>query len=100
MSVFRAGDLDLDLERLDSPAQRRSAADNPAARTGQRIPGSRGAVVHNVLVQERTAGPVGELAGMRRLIAATQHLRHYTPRGDTAARDAAAARLRSAPSTS
>lgn len=30
---------------------------------------------------------------MRRLIASTQHLRHYTPQGDTAAWDSAAARL-------
>ncbi|MER5202522.1 rhamnulokinase family protein [Streptomyces sp. NPDC002825] len=51
----------------------------------------------NVLVQARAAGLVGDLADMRRLIASTQHLRHYTPRGDSAAWDSAAARLDSAP---
>ncbi|MER7540423.1 rhamnulokinase family protein [Streptomyces sp. NPDC097704] len=51
----------------------------------------------NILVQARAAGLVGDLADMRRLIASTQHLRHYTPRGNTAAWDAAAARLDSAP---
>ncbi|MFJ8647754.1 rhamnulokinase family protein [Streptomyces sp. NPDC093546] len=51
----------------------------------------------NILVQARTAGLVGDLADMRRLVASTQHLRHYTPRGDSAAWDAAAARLASAP---
>ncbi|MFF7361842.1 FGGY-family carbohydrate kinase [Streptomyces sp. NPDC008125] len=47
----------------------------------------------NILVQARSAGLVGDLASMRRLVAATQHLRHYRPRGDAAAWDAAAARL-------
>lgn len=47
----------------------------------------------NILVQARAAGLVGGLPAMRRLIAKTQHLRHYTPRGSTAAWDAAAARL-------
>ncbi|WP_327267544.1 FGGY-family carbohydrate kinase [Streptomyces sp. NBC_01218] len=47
----------------------------------------------NILVQARAAGLVGDLAAMRRLVAATQHLRHYGPRGDAAAWDAAAARL-------
>ena len=51
----------------------------------------------NILVQARAAGLVGDLADMRRLIATTQHLRHYTPRGDSAAWDKAAARLGSAP---
>ncbi|WP_151772412.1 rhamnulokinase [Streptomyces abyssomicinicus] len=51
----------------------------------------------NILVQARAAGLVGDLADMRRLIASTQHLRHYTPRGDTAAWNAAAARLAPAP---
>ncbi|MFF8381826.1 rhamnulokinase family protein [Streptomyces sp. NPDC015661] len=51
----------------------------------------------NILVQARAAGLVGDLADMRRLIASTQHLRHYTPGGDSAAWDAAAARLDSAP---
>ncbi|MFH9736500.1 rhamnulokinase family protein [Streptomyces roseolus] len=54
----------------------------------------------NILVQARTAGLVGDLADMRRLIASTQHLRHYPPRGDAAAWDAAAARLDSAPRNS
>ncbi|WP_432816231.1 rhamnulokinase [Streptomyces vilmorinianum] len=47
----------------------------------------------NILVQARAAGLVGDLPAMRRLVAATQHLRHYSPRGDMAAWDAAAARL-------
>ncbi|MGW3741630.1 rhamnulokinase [Streptomyces sp. NPDC005146] len=47
----------------------------------------------NILVQARAAGLVGDLPAMRRLVASTQHLRHYRPRGDTAAWDAAAARL-------
>lgn len=47
----------------------------------------------NILVQARSAGLVGDLASMRRLVAATQRLRHYRPRGDAAAWDAAAARL-------
>ncbi|MFH9728209.1 rhamnulokinase family protein [Streptomyces sp. NPDC017254] len=51
----------------------------------------------NILVQARSAGLVGDLPDMRRLIASTQHLRHYTPRGDSAAWDAAAARLDPAP---
>ncbi|MGW6395061.1 rhamnulokinase [Streptomyces sp. NPDC055103] len=54
----------------------------------------------NILVQARAAGLVGDLAAMRGLIASTQHLRHYTPRGDCAAWDAAAARLDSAVRTS
>ncbi|MEJ1201883.1 MULTISPECIES: FGGY-family carbohydrate kinase [unclassified Streptomyces] len=47
----------------------------------------------NILVQARAAGLVADLAAMRRLVASTQHLRRYTPRGDSAAWDAAAARL-------
>ncbi|MBD0424588.1 rhamnulokinase [Streptomyces sp. TRM S81-3] len=47
----------------------------------------------NILVQARAAGLVDDLAAMRRLVASTQHLRRYTPRGDGAAWDAAAARL-------
>ncbi|MGW7052818.1 rhamnulokinase [Streptomyces sp. NPDC054887] len=47
----------------------------------------------NVLVQARAAGAAGDLPAMRRLTAATQDLRHYTPHGATAAWDAAAARL-------
>ncbi|MDG9723002.1 rhamnulokinase [Streptomyces sp. DH41] len=47
----------------------------------------------NILVQARAAGVVADLAAMRRLVASTQHLRHYTPGGDSAAWDAAAARL-------
>ncbi|PKT72291.1 rhamnulokinase [Streptomyces populi] len=54
----------------------------------------------NILVQARAAGLVGDLAAMRKLIASTQHLRHYTPRGDGAAWDAAAARIASASRTS
>jgi rhamnulokinase len=49
--------------------------------------------VGNVLVQARAARLVGDLPAMRGLVAATQHLRHYSPQGDTAAWDAAAARL-------
>ncbi|MFJ6797145.1 rhamnulokinase family protein [Streptomyces sp. NPDC091268] len=47
----------------------------------------------NVLVQARTAGLVGDLADVRRLIASTQPLRHYSPRGDMSAWNAADARL-------
>ncbi|MEV7797267.1 FGGY-family carbohydrate kinase [Streptomyces sp. NPDC087512] len=47
----------------------------------------------NILVQARAAGLVADLAAMRRLVASTQHLRRYSPRGDSAAWDAAAARL-------
>ncbi|MFD7321680.1 rhamnulokinase family protein [Streptomyces sp. NPDC059875] len=54
----------------------------------------------NILVQARAAGLVGDLSAMRTLVASTQHLRHYAPRGDTAAWDAAAARLDPAPRTS
>ncbi|WP_411108936.1 rhamnulokinase [Streptomyces sp. c-19] len=54
----------------------------------------------NILVQARAAGLVGDLAAMRRLIARTQHLRHYTPRGGSAVWDAAAARIAPAPRNS
>ncbi len=54
----------------------------------------------NILVQARAAGLVGDLPDMRRLVASTQHLRHYTPQGDNAAWDAAAARLDSTPRSS
>lgn len=45
----------------------------------------------NVLVQARAHGLVGDLADMRRLVAGTQHLRHYPPRGDQHAWSRAAA---------
>ncbi|MGW0853028.1 rhamnulokinase [Streptomyces sp. NPDC002624] len=51
----------------------------------------------NILVQARAAGLVGDLSDMRRLIARTQHLRHYTPHGNSAAWDTADARVSSAP---
>ncbi|MEU3664090.1 FGGY-family carbohydrate kinase [Streptomyces sp. NPDC032940] len=47
----------------------------------------------NILVQARAAGLAGDLRDMRRLVAATQELRHYTPRGNQASWDAAEARL-------
>ncbi|WP_433894699.1 rhamnulokinase [Streptomyces sp. CA-111067] len=47
----------------------------------------------NILVQARAHGVVGDAAGMRRLVADTQHLRHYRPRGDSAAWASAAARI-------
>ncbi|MFC9084313.1 FGGY-family carbohydrate kinase, partial [Streptomyces sp. NPDC057062] len=47
----------------------------------------------NVLVQARTQGRVGDLAGMRRLLAGTQPLTRYEPRGDTRRWEAARARL-------
>ncbi|WP_405667661.1 rhamnulokinase [Streptomyces sp. NBC_01166] len=47
----------------------------------------------NVLLQARAHGLVGELADMRRLVARTQELRHYTPQGDPGAWDRAADRL-------
>uniref|UniRef100_A0AAU3GP93 Rhamnulokinase n=1 Tax=Streptomyces sp. NBC_01401 TaxID=2903854 RepID=A0AAU3GP93_9ACTN len=47
----------------------------------------------NVLLQARAHGLVGGLTDMRRLVARTQELRHYTPRGDPAAWDRAADRL-------
>ncbi|MEU3691405.1 rhamnulokinase [Streptomyces narbonensis] len=54
----------------------------------------------NVLVQARAAGLVGDLPSTRRLVAATQPLRHYVPRKDPAGRaawDAAAARTEPSP---
>ncbi|MEU8677688.1 rhamnulokinase family protein [Streptomyces sp. NPDC048560] len=47
----------------------------------------------NVLLQARAHGLVGDLADMRRLVARTQDLRHYTPRGDRREWTRAAARL-------
>ncbi|MEU7071338.1 rhamnulokinase family protein [Streptomyces narbonensis] len=54
----------------------------------------------NVLVQARAAGLAGDLPSMRRLVSATQPLRHYEPRKDPAGRaawDAAAARTEPSP---
>ncbi|WP_371788905.1 rhamnulokinase [Streptomyces griseoaurantiacus] len=51
------------------------------------------AALGNVLVQARAHGLVGDRAGMRRLLARTQPLTRYEPRGGTAAWRAAGARL-------
>ncbi|MFE5405920.1 rhamnulokinase family protein [Streptomyces sp. NPDC056580] len=51
------------------------------------------AALGNVLVQARTHGLAGDLAGMRRLLSRTQPLTRYTPRGGTARWREAAARL-------
>ncbi|MBZ6136271.1 rhamnulokinase [Streptomyces olivaceus] len=51
------------------------------------------AALGNVLVQARTDGLVGDLAGMRGLLARTQPLTRYEPRGGTDAWRAAEARL-------
>ncbi|GAA5030175.1 rhamnulokinase family protein [Streptomyces siamensis] len=51
------------------------------------------AALGNVLVQARAHGQVGDRAQMRRLLARTQPLRRYEPRGDTAAWRAAEERL-------
>jgi rhamnulokinase len=51
------------------------------------------AALGNVLVQARAHGLVGDRAEMRALVARTQPLRRYEPRGDTAAWRAAEARL-------
>ncbi|WP_320780460.1 rhamnulokinase family protein [Streptomyces sp. CRN 30] len=51
------------------------------------------AALGNVLVQARAHGLAGDRAEMRRLLARTQPLRRYEPRGDTAAWRAAQARL-------
>ncbi len=52
------------------------------------------AALGNTLVQARAQGRVGDLAGMRRrLVAATQPLTRYGPRGDTRRWTAALARL-------
>ncbi|GAA4146982.1 rhamnulokinase family protein [Actinomadura keratinilytica] len=47
----------------------------------------------NVLVQARAHGVVGDLAEMRALVAGTQPLRRYEPRGDESAWSDAAARI-------
>lgn len=47
----------------------------------------------NVLVQARAHGLIGGLWEMRQLVARTQELRHYSPRGDVRAWDRAAERL-------
>ncbi|NYE44456.1 hypothetical protein HEB29_005467 [Streptomyces fulvorobeus] len=49
----------------------------------------------NILLQARAHGLVGDLADMRRLVARTQDLRHYTPRGGERDWDRAAALLES-----
>jgi rhamnulokinase len=51
------------------------------------------AALGNVLVQARAQGLVGDRAAMRRLLARTQPLERYEPRGGTAAWRAAEARL-------
>ncbi|MFF6987751.1 FGGY-family carbohydrate kinase [Streptomyces sp. NPDC010273] len=51
------------------------------------------AALGNVLVQARAHGLVGDLAGMRRLLARTQPSTRYAPQGDTARWQAAEARL-------
>ncbi len=51
------------------------------------------AALGNVLVQARAHGQVGDRAQMRRLLARTQPLRRYEPRGDAAAWRAAEERL-------
>ncbi|MFF9408225.1 rhamnulokinase family protein [Streptomyces anandii] len=51
------------------------------------------AALGNVLVQARAHGLVGDRAGMRRLLARTQPLTRYEPRGDAAAWRSAEARL-------
>ncbi len=51
------------------------------------------AALGNVLVQARAHGLVGDLAGMRRLLARTQPLTRYEPRGGTQRWRAAQARL-------
>jgi rhamnulokinase len=50
----------------------------------------------NILVQARAHGLVGDLARMRQLVADTQELRHFEPRGDRRAWDAAEARIAAA----
>jgi rhamnulokinase len=47
----------------------------------------------NILVQARAHGLVADRTAMRRLVAGTQHLRHYRPSGDQRAWDAAADRI-------
>ncbi|THA77615.1 rhamnulokinase [Streptomyces sp. A0642] len=47
----------------------------------------------NILLQARAHGLVGDLAALRRLVARTQELRHYEPRGNRRDWDRAEARL-------
>ncbi|GAA5190804.1 rhamnulokinase family protein [Rugosimonospora acidiphila] len=47
----------------------------------------------NVLIQARADGGPADLPAMRGLVAATQPLRHFEPRGDSGAWDKAAARI-------
>ena len=47
----------------------------------------------NILVQARARGLVGDLPAIRRLVATTQELRHYTPAGDERPWQSAAARV-------
>lgn len=47
----------------------------------------------NILVQARATHRVGDLHDMRQLVAHTQELRHYTPRGNQASWNAAEARI-------
>ncbi|MGF0176460.1 rhamnulokinase [Streptomyces sp. Marseille-Q5077] len=54
---------------------------------------SEAAALGNVLVQARTHGLVGDLAGGRRLLTRTQPLTRYEPRGDAARWSEAEARL-------
>ncbi|MEV5608843.1 rhamnulokinase family protein [Streptomyces sp. NPDC052225] len=51
------------------------------------------AALGNVLVQARAQGDIGDRAAMRRLVARTQELTRYEPRGRRAEWDAAAARV-------
>ncbi|MEB3370392.1 rhamnulokinase [Saccharopolyspora mangrovi] len=51
----------------------------------------------NLLVQARAAGHVADLAEIRRIIAASHHLDHYTPRGTTTPWDEAESRLPTRP---
>jgi rhamnulokinase len=47
----------------------------------------------NILVQARTHGLITDRTAMRQLVATTQHLRHYLPRGNQHAWTTAAARI-------
>ncbi|NEB75469.1 rhamnulokinase, partial [Streptomyces sp. SID14478] len=51
------------------------------------------AALGNVLVQARADGVLGDRPAMRQLVAETQPLTQYTPRGDRAAWAAAEARV-------
>lgn len=54
--------------------------------------------IGNILVQARALGAVADdLGGMRALVRATQPLRRYRPRGDTAAWESAGQRIASGP---